>query len=166
MQIFPGLPKGVYSAERKEGSPNTLGFPPNTLGYFRKNCSFSLCFVGVRRIHSNLRRIQLLFGGASPNTLEYKRSVFSGRIHSNLAGYTRISLDTFESRRIHSVSPNTLARRIHSNPNIDKDIWLGTCKSCISMFVYIFMRICVRMLWLLSTISALAISTRSTIRKN
>ena len=121
-QLDPGLPKGVYSAERKEGSPNTLGFPPNTLGYFRKNLYFSSCFVGVRRIHSNFRRIHSLFGGASPNTLECKRSVFSGRIHSNLAGYTRISPDTLESRRIHSVSPNTLARRIHSNPKNDKNI--------------------------------------------
>ena len=81
------------------GLAKYIRFPPNPFGYFRKNCCF--CIVCCR-IHSNLRRIHSLFGGASPNTLECKRSVFSGRIHSNLAVYIRISPDTFESRRTHS----------------------------------------------------------------
>ena len=103
--LYPGLPKGVYSAPSTLGPPNTLGVPPNTLGHFRKICVFSLCFVGVRRIHSKFHRIHSFLRDASPNTLECKRNVFSDRIHSNLAGYTRISPDTLESRRIHAVSP-------------------------------------------------------------
>ena len=83
----PGLPKGVYSAERKEGSPNTLGFPPNTLGYFRKKMFFFIVFCGCSPNTLEFSPNTLAFWGASPNALECK-GVYSG------AEYTRISPDT------------------------------------------------------------------------
>ena len=102
---------------------------------FRKEC-LQRSEKRDRRIHSVIFEKTDLFHCVLWVFAEYTR-IFAEytrflrvlrRIHSNAKGvysaaeYTRISPDTLESRRIHSVSPNTLARRIHSNPKKYKNI--------------------------------------------